>query len=1182
MISSVPIHHNSFTNELMWRTHFPVKQESLDDSASNVSPEIYADTEPDNDLERVRSDHRSDHLARFVPPTISTSPTIPSHQGLYLSPPYQQRDLSAHFKPSPNRISPYPMKSSPTVTHHKTSPTFHSPNSILSSPSPSGFYHQKISPSSDPYRASTPDKYRASPGRHSDLYRTSPNISADFHRLSPSSHLSGGSSYGEQFQSPHSYLPPSGGSIPHDVYRSLNFNLPKTHSDSQRVSPRTLTNSDEPLNMNTKQMDLSASSQGNQRLSPYSTLNGQRSPNYAGNRASPNANEHRVSLNSVSSENNPCSPPSISNQESHDSIDDSRSPSPVQNLKTVLKKGSADTLWNATAAEGPVAGMECINDIPSLKCYFCSYNTKSRIQLNKHMRDAHTESKIMPYQQTKDTNDESDEDNENETHSNLSEDFMMDEYDDDEDEGEDFAVNVNKVSQNANSNKRTSYKCKKCSVTFKNKDEYYVHQREKHIKREKLLECKLCPFVTEYKHHHEYHIKNHFKMKPFKCSYSNCKYSCNNQSMLNSHVKSHKSFYQFHCKNCNYATKYMHSFKLHLRKNNHEKGITLNEDGSVNNDIIIDIHGTRRGPKRKSRKLDENALQNINNNNCITETIKKTIHHESETEFNNNVTMSSNNGSSRSNSPISSVNYNNNNNNDSYYLNTKLFVYSHMAMMNEKTPEIWAKDTNTLVDNFKHFGKASIPEVVDLSESVDEPKDMQVDVEAPLDLSKSVETKPQHIIQPINIPTNDTGSNQMPAPSNENQNQTDPNPALIKIENRAKSSADMIRIVGKNNFNISNGNMFKNKNKIKLCKNTEKSLKNALQKGVKIENDQPNVNSNDDIKTTDSVNTHVNTINLNNKVEETKIEVNEHCDKTEKNNNEGDVETISSENCTNEVLSQDENKSNEKITALSEASKQAISTNKKRRRKGKAYKLQINNVDDLADTNTDEEVKEEEVPCRNSSPKVDKITPTMPEEVAHKEPTLPSTYEVMQMDYLKQIQNQYFKTFQQNKCLENCAVPLLPPSVQQNSILSNLNNNVNSSQLYDCKSQFLSYQQAGHDFVGSHLKNLERINTHLLQNGLTTRRKEGLKPIDNILSKKTDNVFNTFVNKRNDLNHNTNNNNNRLWYKCELCDIQYLDELIYSIHMRYHNVDHPYKCNLCGLQTNNKFQFNLHIIQTPH
>ena len=60
-----------------------------------------------------------------------------------------------------------------------------------------------------------------------------------------------------------------------------------------------------------------------------------------------------------------------------------------------------------------------------------------------------------------------------------------------------------------------------------------------------MLCCPKCNFVTEYKHHLEYHLRNHFGTKPFKCD--SCSYTCVNKSMLNSHMKSHTNIYQYRC-----------------------------------------------------------------------------------------------------------------------------------------------------------------------------------------------------------------------------------------------------------------------------------------------------------------------------------------------------------------------------------------------------------------------------------------------------------------------------------------------------------------------------------------------------------------------------------------------------------------------------------------------------------
>lgn len=67
-------------------------------------------------------------------------------------------------------------------------------------------------------------------------------------------------------------------------------------------------------------------------------------------------------------------------------------------------------------------------------------------------------------------------------------------------------------------------------------------------------------------------------------------------------MKSHSNVYQFRCIDCNYATKYCHSLKLHLRKYIHNPAPVLYPDGSLNPYPIVDVYGTRRGPKQKTKK----------------------------------------------------------------------------------------------------------------------------------------------------------------------------------------------------------------------------------------------------------------------------------------------------------------------------------------------------------------------------------------------------------------------------------------------------------------------------------------------------------------------------------------------------------------------------------------------------
>lgn len=148
--------------------------------------------------------------------------------------------------------------------------------------------------------------------------------------------------------------------------------------------------------------------------------------------------------------------------------------------------------------------------------------------------------------------------------------------------------------------KRKSYKCRHCDFETVEKVANWQHIRV-HIRPEKLLACDSCQFVTEYKHHLEYHQRtNHTLYKPFKCD--KCDYQCVNKSMLNSHMKSHSSVYQYHCSDCKYATKYVHSLKQHLRKYDHR------DPHPHPAQLIVDVYGGKSGPESSNNSSSSSPL----------------------------------------------------------------------------------------------------------------------------------------------------------------------------------------------------------------------------------------------------------------------------------------------------------------------------------------------------------------------------------------------------------------------------------------------------------------------------------------------------------------------------------------------------------------------------------------------
>ncbi|XP_033207617.1 protein hunchback-like isoform X2 [Belonocnema kinseyi] len=243
----------------------------------------------------------------------------------------------------------------------------------------------------------------------------------------------------------------------------------------------------------------------------------------------------------------------------------------------------------------------------NMQCPICIFSTSNRAQFNEHLSSHYSTNCETPEFRSSLSLNGIDDCN------RLSPIMTGDRSEHESEETDEAALNVPRVNSQG---KVKTFRCRQCNYSAVTKLDFWQHTRG-HIKADKLLTCPRCPFVTEYKHHLEYHLRNHFGSKPFKCD--KCPYSCVNKSMLNSHLKSHSNVYQYRCSNCAYATKYCHSLKLHLRKYNHEPAMVLNADGSPNPLPIIDVYGTRRGPKQKPMKMPEDGqyMQGQLNNNMI-------------------------------------------------------------------------------------------------------------------------------------------------------------------------------------------------------------------------------------------------------------------------------------------------------------------------------------------------------------------------------------------------------------------------------------------------------------------------------------------------------------------------------------------------------------------------------------
>ncbi|GAB1866872.1 Protein hunchback [Camponotus japonicus] len=150
------------------------------------------------------------------------------------------------------------------------------------------------------------------------------------------------------------------------------------------------------------------------------------------------------------------------------------------------------------------------------------------------------------------------------------------------------------------------------------KKELWMHMRKNH---KYPLACRLCPFVTEPKHHMVYHwLGDHTKLRPFKCEEANCSYSCVAKSMLNSHVVRHWNVHQYNCKDCPFKARLLHAMKKHMREKNHTHVLVLNEDGTQNETAVIDVYSKKRGPRRNTvaKNHDKSDQSDLNQSSSST------------------------------------------------------------------------------------------------------------------------------------------------------------------------------------------------------------------------------------------------------------------------------------------------------------------------------------------------------------------------------------------------------------------------------------------------------------------------------------------------------------------------------------------------------------------------------------
>ncbi|EGI65274.1 Protein hunchback, partial [Acromyrmex echinatior] len=269
---------------------------------------------------------------------------------------------------------------------------------------------------------------------------------------------------------------------------------------------------------------------------------------------------------------------------------------------------------------------ESINPIQNiLQCSLCVFATSNRSEFSEHLTSHYTSKRnnsslkavLTHLPILKSPLNQND---------NSSSPFILAEYKHKKrEETDESSLHVSRVNLQSNISKqdksfREAKNCKQCNFIASTKMEYWEHMRC-HIKG---FTCSECSFVTKYKHHMNHHwLSVHDGSKPFKCK--KCLYTCVSKSMLTSHLKKHSNIYPYRCADCTYKTKFCNALKKHLRKKEHQPAVVLNADGSPNPLSIIDVYGTKRGPKQKSSAKNQETSKNIvaasNTNNQLDSTV---------------------------------------------------------------------------------------------------------------------------------------------------------------------------------------------------------------------------------------------------------------------------------------------------------------------------------------------------------------------------------------------------------------------------------------------------------------------------------------------------------------------------------------------------------------------------------
>ncbi|XP_023317369.1 zinc finger protein 710 [Trichogramma pretiosum] len=159
-------------------------------------------------------------------------------------------------------------------------------------------------------------------------------------------------------------------------------------------------------------------------------------------------------------------------------------------------------------------------------------------------------------------------------------------------------VDEKKVLKNITVNQK-SFRCKLCKTTYPRLDKCQVHVW-RHLNMLPYI-CRACDFKTLTVTSIRGHVRKfHLKLKPFKCSQCDKRYSV--AVLLKEHMISHTNSQPYHCDHCDFACLNKRALVSHMSKHKTEKDILCDLCGKG-------FHSTKKMRVHRNTHEESNAIK---------------------------------------------------------------------------------------------------------------------------------------------------------------------------------------------------------------------------------------------------------------------------------------------------------------------------------------------------------------------------------------------------------------------------------------------------------------------------------------------------------------------------------------------------------------------------------------------